>query len=103
MWREYFSHAQIFAIDVDPDAAVHANDRITVLIGSQSDTRFPDAVLERSGPSDIGLDDGSHLARDQIATLLHLWPSVPRDLSAAGLRDLRLDWSVTGLHQWVVT
>ena len=76
MWREYFPRAQIFGIDVDPEAAAHADDRITVLIGSQSDTRFLDTVLEQTGRPDIVLDDGSHHARAQITTLLHLWRHV---------------------------
>jgi hypothetical protein len=76
MWREYFPRAQIFGIDVNPEAEAHADDRITVLIGSQSDTLFLDTVLERTGRPDIVLDDGSHYARDQITTLLHLWPHV---------------------------
>jgi Methyltransferase domain len=76
MWREYFPRARIFGIDVDPEAKIHADDRITILIGSQSDTRFLDTVLEATGRPDIVLDDGSHHARDQITTLLHLWRHV---------------------------
>jgi len=73
MWREYFPRARIFGVDIDPEAEAHAGDRIDVMIGSQSDTRFLDGLLERTGRPDIVLDDGSHLARDQITTLLHLW------------------------------
>jgi trans-aconitate methyltransferase len=76
MWREYFPRAQIFGIDVNPEAEAHADDRITVLIGSQSDARFLDTALERTGRPDIVLDDGSHYARDQTTTLLHLWRHV---------------------------
>ena len=71
-----FPRAQIFGIHINPEAEAHADDRITVLIGSQSDTAFLDTVLERTGRPDIVLDDGSHLARDQITTLLHLWRHV---------------------------
>jgi len=76
MWREYFPRAQIFGIDVDHEAEANADDRITVLIGSQSDTAFLNTMLERTGRLDIVLDDGSHYARDQITTLLHLWRHV---------------------------
>ena len=86
MWREYFPRAQIFGIDVDPEAEAHADDRITVLIGSQSDTRFLDAALERTGRPDIVLDDGSHYARDQTTTLLHLW----RHVKPGGIMSSRI-------------
>jgi len=76
MWREYLPRARIFGVDIDPAAADHAGDRITVLIGSQSDTHFLDLVVERTGRPDVVFDDGSHFARDQIMTLLQLWPHV---------------------------
>ena len=103
MWREYFPRAQIFGIDVDPEAEAHADDRITVLIGSQSDTRFLDTVLERTGRPDIVLDDGSHLARDQITTLLHLWRHVKpggfylvEDLHTSYMREYNMRWREPG-------
>jgi len=103
MWRDYFPRAQIFGIDVDPGAEAHAGDRITVLIGSQSDTRFLDTVLERTGRPDIVLDDGSHQARDQITTLLHLWRHVKpggiyvvEDLHTSYMRPYNMGWREPG-------
>ena len=103
MWREYFPRAQIFGIDVDPEAEAHADDRITVLIGSQSDTGFLNTVLERTGRPDIVLDDGSHHARDQITTLLHLWRYVKpggfylvEDLHTSYMRAYNMGWREPG-------
>jgi trans-aconitate methyltransferase len=103
MWREYFPRAQIFGIDVDPEAEAHADDRITVLIGSQSDTRFLDTVLERTGRPDIVLDDGSHHARDQITTLLHFWRHVKpggiyvvEDLHTSYMTEYNMGWRAPG-------
>jgi trans-aconitate methyltransferase len=103
MWREYLPRAQIFGIDVDPEAVVHADDRITVLIGSQSDTRFLDTVLEQTGRPDIVLDDGSHHARDQITTLLHLWRYVRpggiyvvEDIHTSYMPEYNMGWRERG-------
>ena len=43
-------------------------------IGSQDDPAFLRTVVEEMGPPDIVLDDGSHLARHQIASLEILLP-----------------------------
>lgn len=103
MWREYFPRAWIIGIDVNPEAEAHADDRITVLIGSQSDTRFLDSVLERTGRPDIVVDDGSHHARDQITTLLHLWRHIKpggtyvvEDLHTSYMPDYNMGWREPG-------
>jgi cephalosporin hydroxylase len=75
-WRDYFRNGRIHGVDIDSDAARHAGERIRVHIGSQSDLRFLDSVVAQTGPLDIAIDDGSHLARDQVGSLLHLWPHV---------------------------
>ena len=99
MWREYFPRAQIFGINIDPQAEAHADDRITVLIGSQSDTRFLDGV-ERAGRPDIVLDDGSHYVRDQTTTLLYGDTSggiyVVEDLHTSYMSDYNMGWREPG-------
>ncbi|MGE5689863.1 MAG: class I SAM-dependent methyltransferase [Pseudomonadota bacterium] len=79
MWRDYFPNGRIYGIDIDPATSVHAGDRIGVFNGAQSDCAFLDRVLDAIGGVDLVVDDGSHLARDQIGTLLHLWPRVRAD------------------------
>jgi cephalosporin hydroxylase len=76
MWRDYFPNGVVHGIDVDPATTAHAGERIGVFVGSQGDARFLDHVVASAGDFDLVVDDGSHLARDQIATLLHLWPHV---------------------------
>src|SRR5215203_3253934 len=66
----------VHGVDVDPATTAHAGERIGVFVGSQGDPRFLDHVVASAGPFDLVVDDGSHLARDQIGTLLHLWPHV---------------------------
>jgi len=74
MWRDYFPLGRIYGVDIDADAMQHEDERIRVFIGSQSDDAFLDNVIAESGEPDIIIDDGSHLASDQIGSLLHLWP-----------------------------
>jgi hypothetical protein len=75
-WRDYFQYGRVYGIDIRPEAEVHADDRIKVFIGSQADTAFLNGVADESGPLDVIVDDGSHRAHDQIASLLHLWACV---------------------------
>ena len=74
MWRDYFPLGSIYGIDIDAKAMQHEDERIHVFIGSQSDDAFLENVVAKSGKLDIIIDDGSHLASDQIGSLLHLWP-----------------------------
>ena len=69
MWRDYFPLGRIYGVDIDADAMQHEDERIRVFIGSQSDGAFLENVVAESGKPDIIIDDGSHLASDQIAAL----------------------------------
>jgi hypothetical protein len=74
-WHEYFPNAQILAVDIDPAAADHGSDAVTVLIGDQGEPEFLSHVAEY-GPFDIVVDDGSHYPDDQKTSLGVLWPTV---------------------------
>ena len=78
MWRDYFHRGTINGVDISPDAALQEDERnrIRVFIGSQSDTDFLENMIDEIGHLDVVIDDGSHLGRDQITTLLALWPFV---------------------------
>lgn len=60
MWAEYFSNAEIVCVDINPVVAAHAGDRISIEIGNASDEAFLSAVVEKHGPFDVIIDDGSH-------------------------------------------
>jgi len=75
-WRDYFPNGRIHGIDIKPAAAAHEGERTRVFIGSQSDPAFLSSVVAETGPLDVIIDDGSHLARDQVGSLLQLWPHV---------------------------
>lgn len=76
MWREWFPPGSvIFGVDIDPGcAAIDDDEGINVRIGSQADPAFLRGVVEEMGGVDIVLDDGSHVAEHQLASLRALFP-----------------------------
>jgi Methyltransferase domain len=75
LWRTYFGgRAVIFGVDIDPRCAAVNDPDLNVRIGSQADPAFLSAVVEEMGGVDIVLDDGSHIAQHQRASLDVLWP-----------------------------
>lgn len=75
MWKQYFPNAIIIGMDIY-DKGEHAEDRIKILRGSQSDPAFISQVIADYGPFDIVIDDGSHFSPDVVASLELLWPAV---------------------------
>ena len=73
MWRTWFPKARIHGIDIC-DKSSHAERRIMVHQGSQTDTVFLKSVIEKSGRPDVIIDDGSHRSADIIATFRYLFP-----------------------------
>lgn len=76
-WRDFFPFAQIFGIDISPNAKQHESDRITIHIGDQADEAFLRGFAETTGGNfDIVIDDGGHYMDEQITSLETLWPYV---------------------------
>jgi hypothetical protein len=75
MWRKYLGpSATIFGIDIQPECAGLAKDEAEVRIGSQDDPHFLNSVVQEMGGIDVVIDDGSHIARHQNASLRILLP-----------------------------
>jgi cephalosporin hydroxylase len=75
MWRSFFGpNATIFGIDVDSECAKFDDHIASVRIGSQADPAFLHSVVAEMGGLDIVLDDGSHVASLQAASLKTLFP-----------------------------
>ena len=73
MWKAYFPHSRIYAIDCYDKRAAQEG-RITIFQGRQEDAAFLRAVAARIGRIDLVIDDGSHLNRDVIASFETLFP-----------------------------
>ena len=76
MWRDYFHKSQIVGIDITPECKQYEEERISIEIGSQSDGGFLDGVVEKHGPFDMIIDDGSHMNLDVIFSFEHLFNSI---------------------------
>lgn len=78
LWKAFFGHgATIVGVDIDEACRTYADEgnRVFVEIGSQADNSFMQSVVERYGPFDVVIDDGSHVASHQIASFNSLFPS----------------------------
>jgi hypothetical protein len=74
-WRDYFPHAEVWGLDIDPAANLDYGERIHCVTGSQDDPK----ALDQCAPGqefDIVVDDGSHLVVHLIASHDLLWPRV---------------------------
>jgi hypothetical protein len=72
MWEEYFLNAEIVGVDIDR-ACMFETNRIVCLYGDACASGVHAAIKE-FGPFDLIIDDGSHLAADQIRTANALLP-----------------------------
>lgn len=76
MWREYFPNAIIVGIDINPKCKVHEEEGVFIEVGSQFDGDFLQEVIEKHGPFDLIVDDGSHVNEHVIFSFEHLFPAV---------------------------
>jgi hypothetical protein len=75
-WREFFPKAVIYGADVQPDTQFADEERIVTFLCNSTDPAEVEAMMNRALHKrfDIIIDDGSHYAGDQIATLRNLFP-----------------------------
>jgi hypothetical protein len=74
MWEDFFSRAELHAIDITPGCKRYATPRTKVHIGSQTDVTFLQSVVEQTGQLDVVLDDGGHTMEQHRVSLRTLWP-----------------------------
>ena len=78
MWKKFFGpRATIVGIDIEPNFYFE-EDQIHVHIGSQSDTEFLSGLVNKYGPPDVLIDDGSHTQTDLHVTFKFLYPLMKR-------------------------
>jgi hypothetical protein len=75
-WSEYFPNSSIIGIDINPECKQYEKDNIIIEIGSQVDEEFLKEVIEKHGPFDMILDDGSHFQSHMIRSFEILFPYV---------------------------
>jgi len=78
MWRRYFPKAQIVGLDYF-DKSPHAESRIRIYRGDQSDEVLLRKIVAEVGRPDIIVDDGSHMNGHVIKSFEVLFPLLADD------------------------
>jgi SAM-dependent methyltransferase len=91
LWSHFFGEgAYVVGIDINPACA--AFDQLVpntfVEIGDQSDPAFLQSVIDKHGPFDLIIDDGSHVASHQIASFNGLFEKGLKDDGIYFVEDL---------------
>jgi hypothetical protein len=77
MWRSYFgASCRVYGVDIEPACKAYETGDIRIFIGDQSDRLFWRRFREMVPKLDIVIDDGGHLAHQQIVTLEEILPHV---------------------------
>ncbi len=76
VWRDYFPEAEIYGMDVRPEAQVKGEPRITTFLGNSALPEDVTKITKDIAPFDIIIDDGSHQSAVQIATAKLFLPLV---------------------------
>lgn len=80
LWKRYLGpYAQIVGLDINPECKTSEEDQIQIEIGSQSDPKVLESLIQRHAPFDIVIDDGSHKMSDIAASFSHLFNHVCLD------------------------
>lgn len=75
MWKAYFGpKCRIYGVDIEAACKAYEDERTRIFIGDQGDRNFWKYFREQVPQLDILIDDGGHLAEQQIVTLEELLP-----------------------------
>lgn len=72
LWKQYFMLADIWGLDIRPECKNYEEDRITIIIGDQTDKE----LLITLPPFDIIIDDGGHTMEQQQVSFEVLYPKL---------------------------
>jgi hypothetical protein len=93
MWAEWLPRAMIVGVDKDLRPGI-SMPNVRLYRGRQEDRELLESISRAYGPWDVVIDDGSHRAFDQLASLEHLLPYV-RDGGYYAIEDLHARDSAT--------
>ena len=72
MWQDYFRHARIFAVDIEPKTQFD-NARVKTFAGDQAKREQLKPAIEAAGQPHILIDDGGHTMEQQQVSLGYLF------------------------------
>lgn len=76
VWREFIPKVHLSILEYDRNCSEKFRDKVEQLfIGDQSDFNLLKEVAN-GGPYDVIIDDGGHQAKQQINSLIGLWPAL---------------------------
>lgn len=77
-WVNYFDkESKIYGVDINP--LIKKVNGAEIIIGDQNDPLFWYNFIEKIGPIDCFLDDGSHIFEHQINTFNYVWPNIKQN------------------------
>ena len=77
VWKEFMPNAKISILEFDEKCARSFENEVDHLfIGDQSDLSLIKQIGEMGGKFDVIVDDGGHTRKQQISSLIGLWPFV---------------------------
>lgn len=75
MWRTYFGEqCHLYGVDLMPECKMYERKGVSVFIGDQADRTFWQAFKQDVPWLDVVIDDGGHMANQQIVTFEELLP-----------------------------
>lgn len=80
MWQDFFPNAQIFGIDILPEALYNDKRIKSYLCDQTKESDLAEAIRNIGSDLDLIIDDGSHIRADQIFTCKTLMPLVKKDV-----------------------
>ena len=101
LWKKFFgAQARIVGIDINPECAQYAEPehQIHVEIGSQADREFLRGIIDRHGPFDLIMDDGSHVVSHQLTSFNSLFLEGLREGGKYLIEDLEGNYWDHGLR-----
>ncbi|WP_234999541.1 tetratricopeptide repeat protein [Roseovarius albus] len=75
VWRDFFPNAEITGIDIQKKT-MDLGPRVKILQGSQVDPEFLEELVQKRGPFDIIVDDGSHRNEHIVESYELLFPTL---------------------------
>ncbi len=77
MWQSYFGDkCKVYGVDIQDACKAYENENVKIFIGDQENREFWKDFKKKVPRVDILIDDGGHLAEQQIATLEEMLPHI---------------------------
>ena len=77
VWSKYFPRAKVFVgCDIDKQCSklTYQDPRINLVVGDANQQKIQKEVIQKGGPFDIVIDDGSHRSGDIIKSFVNYFP-----------------------------